>query len=67
MVGSRIKAYIDESGMDYGTVAEKAGIKRRIFSAMLNEKRKIKTEEYYLICKALDVPLNQFAGQGEVD
>lgn len=62
MVGSRIKEYIDESGMKYGAVAEKAGITQQIFSAMLNEKRKITAEEYFSICRALDVSVEKFAG-----
>ena len=62
MLGIRIKEYIANSGLKYGAVADKAGIPQQIFSTMINDKRKITAEEYFTICKALNVPLDQFAG-----
>lgn len=60
MLGMRIRAYIWESGMKLGTVAEKAEIPMNTFSAMMNGKRKITAEEYFRICKILGVPLEKF-------
>ena len=42
-------------------MSEKTGIPANILSPMLNGKREIKAMEYFLICSALDVPLEMFA------
>lgn len=60
MLGRCIKEYISSAGMKYGAVADRAEIPQNVFSAIINEKRKITAEEYFSICKALDVPLDQF-------
>ena len=60
MLGFQIKDYMTKQGLKYGSIAEKAGIPFNIFSAMINGKRKITAEEYFSICNALDVPLEQF-------
>lgn len=61
MLGERIKAYILESGMKLCSVADKVNIPMNTFSAMMNGKRKITAEEYFAICKALNVPIEMFA------
>lgn len=63
MLGIRIKEYIADSGLKFGAVADRAGIPQQIFSAMINGKRKITAEEYFEICKALNVPLEKFCGR----
>ncbi len=60
MLGTRIREHIHERGLKFGAIADKAGISTNVFSAMLNEKRKITAEEYFDICRALNVPLNEF-------
>lgn len=60
MLGIRIKEYIASSGLKFGAVADRAGIPLNVFSAIINGKRKITAEEYFSICKALNVPLEQF-------
>ena len=60
MIGMRIKTYIIHKGLKLSVVAERAGISLPIFSAMVNEKRKISIEEYARICGALEVPLETF-------
>lgn len=60
MLGKNIKAYMDAEGLKATVIAGKAGIKDPIFSAMVNEKRKISAEEYFAICRALNVPLDRF-------
>ena len=61
MLSERIRAYIEESGVKFGVIAERIGIPMNTFSAMMNGKRKITAEEYFAICRALGVPLEQFA------
>ena len=63
MFGARIKEYISQKGLKLGAVANKAGIPRNTFSAMVNGKRKITVEEYVRICAALGVPFEQFIPQ----
>ncbi|MEA4831892.1 hypothetical protein SDC9_192026 [bioreactor metagenome] len=61
MIGTKIKKYLDERGIKYKTIAEKANIENSIFSVILNEKRKLSAEEYFEICKALDVNASYFS------
>ena len=61
MLGNRIKRYLDSKGIRYSYLSEKTGIPANILSPMLNGKREIKAMEYFLICSALDVPLEMFA------
>ena len=61
MLGTRIREYITESGLKMGVIAEKANIPLNTFSAMMNGKRKITAEEYFTICKILNVPLEKFS------
>lgn len=60
MLSERIRDYIEKSGLKFGVIAERVGIPMNTFSAMMNGKRKITAEEYFAICKALNVPLEQF-------
>ena len=60
-MGEKINAYISENGLKFDAIADRAGIQMNTFSAMMNGKRKITAEDYFAICKALDVPLEQFA------
>ncbi|MBO6093742.1 MAG: helix-turn-helix transcriptional regulator [Oscillospiraceae bacterium] len=61
MLCFRIRDYIEKSGLKFGAVADRVGIPPNVFSAMMTGKRKISAEEYFAICKALGVPLEQFA------
>lgn len=65
MLGTAIKAHIDSEGLKMKSVAEKADIPLNIFSAIVNEKRKITAEEYFAICAALNVPLEKFRHAGK--
>lgn len=64
-IGASIKEYIDEKGIKQAFLVEKAGISQYKVSNILNEKREIKVTEYYLICKALEVPFDKFIKQAE--
>lgn len=61
MLGAKIKGYISELGLKMSAIAEKANIPLNTFSAMMNDKRKITAEEYFAICSALNVGLDEFA------
>jgi plasmid maintenance system antidote protein VapI len=63
MIGSIIKKHLDEDGIKYSFVAKEAQIPINVFSAMINEKRKITAEEYFKICKVLKVDANYFANK----
>ena len=60
MLGKRIKKYLDENGIKYIFLAEKTKIPMNTISPILNGKREIKAEQYFLICHALGVPLDKF-------
>lgn len=55
-----IRRIIKDKGLKQCAVAEKAGFSPRLFSSMLNDKRKIEVNEYMRICDAIGVPLEQF-------
>ena len=57
LLGAKIKSYLSSNGLKIGVIAQKCGIPFNVFSAMLNDSRKIKAEEYFVICKVLGVPL----------
>lgn len=59
-MGEKIKNYIQEEGLKLSKIAERVGIPLSTFSAMLNGKRRITADEFIAICKALNVPLEQF-------
>ena len=62
-MGSRIKEYILKAGLKQNVIAERAGIPESIFSAILNNKRKITVDEYFAICDALNVSIVTFKGE----
>lgn len=64
MLGTVIKNHLDEKGIKYSFVANEIRMPLNVFSAMLNEKRKITAEEYFSICSALGVDAGYFAGLG---
>ena len=61
MLGLQIKQYMQNVGIKFSVIAEKANNPLTTFSAMINGNRRITAEEYFAICKALDVPLTKFA------
>ena len=66
MVGLRIKKYLDEKGTKYSFVSEKTGIPMNILSPLLNGKKKMSAEQYFLICKAIGVGAEMFATEEQV-
>lgn len=59
-IASSIKIYINKSGIMQSYIADKAGIRRDSFCALLNGKRKIAIDEYCRICAVLGVEFDFF-------
>lgn len=59
-VGTRIKQYILNNGISQSFVSTKTNIPTNTLNAILNGKRNLLAEEYFLICEALGVPLQTF-------
>ena len=60
MIGKKIKIYLENKGVKQKFVADKSGLSESAMSDICNEKRKVDAVEYYLICKALQLPLDYF-------
>ena len=60
MIGKKIKIYLENKGIKQKFVADKTGLSESAMSDFCNEKRKVDAVEYYLICKALQLPLDYF-------
>ena len=56
----KIKEYIKERGIRQTFLQRILGISPSSCSAMLNGKRGITVDEYFMICNALNVPLDYF-------
>ena len=54
-VYEKVRAYIDEMGYKQVTIAEKAGIPKATFNAILNGKRTLYADDLKAICLALNV------------
>lgn len=65
MVGQRIKAYLDNHGIKYSFLSEKASIPGPILTSILSGNRKIEIMEYVRICNALQVDFLTFIADGE--
>ncbi len=60
VTGTSIKQYLDDKGIKYSFLSEKADMPMNVLSPLLNDKRKIEVNEYLSICQALGVPLEKF-------
>ena len=54
-VYEKVRAYINEKGYKQITIAQKAGISKTTFNAMMNGKRTIDADDLGAICIALNV------------
>jgi transcriptional regulator with XRE-family HTH domain len=61
LIGLKVKKYLDENGIKYSYLSEKAGIPMNLLSPTLNGKRKMSVEEYFRICEVLGLPAETFA------
>lgn len=67
MLGQKIKEYLKSIGVTQAFVSAKTKISPSTLSAMLNDERKILAEEYFLICKALNLDFAFFYADAETD
>lgn len=67
MVGAKIKDYLNSNGIKQTFVAEKVGIDVSRMSEICNKGRVIDCVTYYKICKALNVPLETFLEDEEME
>ena len=54
-VYKKVRAYIEDNGYKQVAIAEKAGISKVIFNAMLNGKRTMYADDLKAVCLALNV------------
>ena len=66
MTGKKIKDYLNNKGISQTFVSNKTGIPISTLNAALNGNRKILAEEYFLICQALEIPLDTFVKEDEL-
>lgn len=59
-IGLKLKEHLDQNGIKYSFVAEKANIPAPVMSIILSGNRDVKVLEYYRICKVLQVPFEKF-------
>lgn len=59
-VGASIKKYLINNGISQTFISSKTKIPTNILNAVMNSKRKLLAEEYFLICEVLGVPLETF-------
>ena len=59
-VGQKIKSYLENNGITQTFVANKTGIPVQKLNLSLNRKRKLRLDEYELICGALSVGVDRF-------
>ena len=64
-IGIKIKEHLDQNGIKYSFVAEKANIPAPVMSVILSGSRDVKILEYYRICRVLNVPFEKFIDNSE--
>lgn len=65
MIGIKVKEYLDENGIKYSYLSEKIGMPMNTLSLLLNGKRKMSVEEYFVICEVLGLPVDTFEPNDE--
>ena len=60
MIWQRIKAYTEQEGIDYKTIAAKAQLPLQAVTALLGGKEFMEMEVYARICQALEKPFDFF-------
>ena len=59
-IATEIKKYIENAGVSQKSIATAVGTSKQSISQALNDKRKIKLDEYVCICDFLEVPYDTF-------
>ncbi len=65
VVCCEIKKFIKDNGLPLPKISKKIGVSNETLIAMLNGKKEITAEEYFLICHALGVNLSYFVITGK--
>lgn len=60
MCAEKIKSYLLDNGISQKFLSNKTKIATTTLNAILNGKRKLLASEYFLICNALELPLDYF-------
>lgn len=60
MCAEKIKSYLLDNGISQIFLSNKTRIATTTLNAILNGKRKLLASEYFLICNALELPLDYF-------
>jgi transcriptional regulator with XRE-family HTH domain len=60
IIGASIKQHMLNNGISQAFISSKTNIPANTLNAILNSKRNLLAEEYFLICEALAVPLQTF-------
>jgi transcriptional regulator with XRE-family HTH domain len=63
MINSEIAKYLSDNNITQTSLSIKAKLPQVSLNQALNGKRKMTVEEYVAICRALEVPLETFAGK----
>jgi len=67
MVGAKIKEYLDNHGIKQNWLASKVGLSPSQMSDICIKDRTIDCVVYFKICKVLNVPLEEFLKDFEVE
>lgn len=60
MIGQAILKYLKEKGITQTSIAERTGMGISTLNAILHGNRRIEVEEYFKICKVLEVSFDTF-------
>ena len=59
-INERLSVYVSENGIKQVYIAQKTGLTPDTVSKMLNGSRRIRADEFLLICNALNIDPNVF-------
>ena len=65
MVQQKIKEYMQAKGIKYNFVASKIGMTPVTFGTIMNGQRNLRADEFFAICKALEVSPEIFEPEAE--
>jgi transcriptional regulator with XRE-family HTH domain len=65
MVQQKIKEYMNAKGIKYSWVADKLGMSNTTFGTIMNGQRNLRADEFFAICKVLEVSPEIFEPEAE--
>ena len=60
MIGTKIKRYLDEHYLKQKILQNALGLSKGTISSILSNKRKLSSEELYMVCAVLNVSADYF-------